>query len=915
MNSLQKLLADEGFPHSKKRFNVRQEQFPKFICHDLKSINQTTHKPKGSSKRVISESERINFKALLEGPGAGAGAGEGDESAIDEAAVRALISILTGYIGRYGKDSSFREMIRNKCRDCLSRKRKDFDDGVDGVFADIELGIQSIEDSVSKKELKMKSLKNSIELLTIVASLNSKKSRNGSTCGVPNSHISACVQLYLSIAYKLEKNDRVSAKHLLQVFSDSPFLARTHLLPDLWEHLFLPHLLHLKIWHHKESESLSNSQYNALNKAYNGSLDFGTIQFSMYYKEWLKIGGKVPPIPHVPLPSRPSFASSRRISSDSYTSTSSIDRNLYLSVFGPTPEHQSVEFDRQKRDLWIQEDEYKSVNYVSDKVRTYRRSSTQDNRSSKRESWSERSKSSDYLSFFTCQSVVSECLVKGKIVRSNSIRHIQNSDLPMNDLSRAIHTICSSDSLTDCEIAVRLITEAWIGSKGNSLVEDALSKAPVLEGILEVLFASDDDEILELGISILAEFVARNEANRLIVLNSDPQLEIFMRLLKSSSLFLKAAVLLYQLKPKAKQMISIEWVALALRVLEFGDQFQTLFSVRCMPQKAAMYLLDQLLTGFSEDRNLENASQVVSLGGLSFLLRISENGDIDERSHAVLLMSCCIRADSNCRNYLAENVNKTSLLELIALGIQKKSYHFAFAFLTELLCLNRRTQITKFLIELNRGWSGLNTMHIFLVYLQRASPEERPLVAAILLQLDLLGDPLKSSLYKEDAVEAIIEGLDSGIFNSSIQEQSARALLMLGGRFSRNGEETTEEWFLQESEDPYSLNEEEKATKDWQRKAAIVLLNTGKERLLAAISNCIANGIPNLVQSCLFTVAWMNKVLLSAETETSCSSPYPSLLEQLSESLHFDRTLIKSAECMTMLATLDKELIDPLRSP
>lgn len=51
---------------------------------------------------------------------------------------------------------------------------------------------------------------------------------------------------------------------------------------------------------------------------------------------------------------------------------------------------------------------------------------------------------------------------------------------------------------------------------------------------------------------------------------------------------------------------------------------------------------------------------------------------------------------------------------------------------------SRHQQRTEFLNELKHGWSSLNTMHILLVYLQRAEPEERPVVAAILLQLDLL---------------------------------------------------------------------------------------------------------------------------------------------------------------------------------
>ncbi|KAI8571366.1 hypothetical protein RHMOL_Rhmol01G0114200 [Rhododendron molle] len=55
----------------------------------------------------------------------------------------------------------------------------------------------------------------------------------------------------------------------------------------------------------------------------------------------------------------------------------------------------------------------------------------------------------------------------------------------------------------------------------------------VMEGMLQILFISNDDEVLELIISISAEFSMRNDAK-----NSNPQLVIFLRL--SSSLFVKA---------------------------------------------------------------------------------------------------------------------------------------------------------------------------------------------------------------------------------------------------------------------------------------------------------------------------------------------------------------------------------------
>lgn len=283
-----------------------------------------------SSKRVGSVSERSNSKSSVsecsrreEGP------------LIDEVAVSAVVSILSGYVGRYIKDEAFRESVREKCGSCLVRRKIDSDDG---IFSNLELGIESIdklvEEKGNRKEIRMTTVTNAIQLLSIVASLNTKNSKNGLTCGTPNSYVSACAQLYLAIVYKLERNDRISARHLLQVFCDSPFLARTHLAPDLWEHFFLPHLLHLKVWYTKELENLRDFDYSdkekkmkALSKVYNEQVDMGTIEFALYYKKWLKVGVKSPEVPQVPLPERPYNKTSRR-SMDTCSTQSSIHNNL-----------------------------------------------------------------------------------------------------------------------------------------------------------------------------------------------------------------------------------------------------------------------------------------------------------------------------------------------------------------------------------------------------------------------------------------------------------------------------------------------------------------------------------------------------------------------------------------------------------
>ncbi|XP_061366926.1 putative E3 ubiquitin-protein ligase LIN-1 isoform X2 [Gastrolobium bilobum] len=936
-----------------------------YTCNDPKSLGSTKHKSEKDTirsrssssqfKRAGSASERSNSKPLVSADSRMVG------PLMDEVAIRTVIAILSGYIGRYLKDDHFRITIREKCTASFDRRRKD---SSDDIFVNMELGMEKVdrlvEDHGTKKEVvvMIKSLRNSIELLTKVASLNSKTSRVASTCGVQNSNLSACAQLYLAIAYKLQKNDRVSSKHLLQVFCDSPCLARTYLLPDLWEHLFLPHLLHLKIWYNKELEFLSNEDHGekekkmkVLSKVYNEKMDTGTSLFALYYKQWLKVGASEPPLPIVSLPSRPSYRSSRRRSSDSSISNYSINPNLYKTVFGPKVEPQLTGLGDKngvltirtclERDEKLYGDECKCSSVKKEDRISLGRSSNQFDKN-QAQLWTV-SQRLDYFQWFSCRFIPTESLVNGNN-RSKNDSFKKETPVLSSDFVGAITTICSSDILSECEFAIRVVTKAWLNSPGDPLIEKALTQPNVVEAILEVLLASTEDEILELIISILAELIVRNGAIRQIILNSDPQLEIFVRLLRSTSLFLKAAVLLYLSKPQAKQMLSSEWVPLVLRVLEFGDKLQTLFTVQCSPQVAAFYALDQLLTGFDEDKNLENARHVLSLGGLTLLIRRIEQGEVHERNNSALIISCCIRAEGSCRSFLAENINKTSLLELIVLGSKQNSKGYALFVLAELLYLDRRSKTLNFLRGLKDGWGGLNIMHIFLIYLQKSAPEERPLVAVILLLLDLMEDPFKGSLYRAEAIEAVVDALNCQICNDRVQEQSARALLLLGGHFSYTGESLMEKSLLQKAgfqdtilEDSFPCkdivvydsikNKEEEEAESWKRRVACVLFISGNKNLLSALANSIANGIPSLARASLITISWMSSYLNFIEDKKLSPMALSILMPQLLQSLNYDKDveervlasyslicLIKNSGYVSVLPSLDKYSLRHLRN-
>ncbi|CAI9090475.1 OLC1v1025253C1 [Oldenlandia corymbosa var. corymbosa] len=960
MATLQELAFEAGHKNQKKvKFRAKRPQdesivLPIYVCHGRsRSFDGPKHKSHDSNSKAYSQqsgsvvSSSARRGASDSGKSINQSVDDGffrrDEPAIDEVAIRAVVSILNGYVGQYLRDRRFRENTRAKCLECLTNEDSD-----DALLEKMVLGIENFERMVEEfyengREMNLESLKYCTRLFkTISADKNGSVS---STEFAQRSNVAACAHLYLSIVYKIRRSDRISARHLLQVFCDSPFIARTHLLPDVWEHLFLPHLLHVKIWYTEETESLSGSsaphylnevKMKALGKAYNDQMDIGTQKFAVYYKEWLKDGAKAPPVPSVPLPSTLNHTPSRRRYSDSFASHASNKSSLYRAIFGPVTEKKSKEVNDRHGDLdyRLPLEEHKKFSTKEPNI-DLEVSSLRSERSSSRqkaqgELWLD-DKRSDYFRLLSCRNDTSVNVVgKKSTLTIGSIAKERSTEfLVPNELNRAIRTVCTSESLRDCERSIRLITKAWLDSNGDLTMKSALSNQQAIEAIMEVLSVSYDDEILELAISILAQVVTIKELNANIMLNFDPQLDIFLRLLRNNSLFLKAAVLLYLAKPKAKQMIAMEWIPLVLRVLEFGDQVQTLLNIKCSPQEAAYYFLDQLLHCFDEDKNMENAGYIVSLGGLNLLLRRMEIGDIYEKNKAAAIIYSCIRADGTCRHYLAEKVNTECLLALLAKRDKKTQQGPGFALLTELSCLNRHDQRIAFLSELIKGWGRMNTMHILLVYLQRAQPEERPLVAALLLRLDLLGDPnllgLECSVYREEAIEAIVKALDCHqVVNEKVQAQCAKALLILGGHFTYTGEPAAEEWLLKQagfdenSLDSFNTNRvalnhhqnlirEEEAAKTWQRIQAMAMLKTGGSDLLAALSDSIVGSIPCLARASLVTVCWIITSLQSFVEKSSqslwCSILVPRLLECLN---HRDKTTEEMVlACFSLLHLLD----------
>lgn len=183
------------------------------------------------------------------------------------------------------------------------------------------------------------------------------------------------------------------------------------------------------------------------------------------------------------------------------------------------------------------------------------------------------------------------------------------------------------------------------------------------------------------------------------------------------------------------------------------------------------------------------------------------------------------------------------------------------------------------LLQVIKGGGAFSTMHMLLAYLQMAPLEQCPVVASLLLQLDLLAEPCKMSMYREEAIETLIEGLKAKEILIS-QINSAKTIVALAGRFSLSGKPLTEAWLLRtagfnkhynafmkaekllnsEGESPEFLDEEE-AAKDWDRRVVSVLVNFEFGAVFEALGECLKNNSVELARPCLVAATWLTHML------------------------------------------------------
>ena len=258
----------------------------------------------------------------------------------------------------------------------------------------------------------------------------------------------------------------------------------------------------------------------------------------------------------------------------------------------------------------------------------------------------------------------------------------------INGLKPYVLCLCNSDDLQECEVAVLAIAKMWKDSKADPGIHSYLSEPTIVNGLVEILSASMNREVLRTSIHILSVLIFADESVGETLTNVDSDFDCLAALLKKG--LAEAAVLIYQLRPAFTQLSARNFIpSLVHLILNKNDESDNLLLVM-EPKDAAIALLEQILMGGDENSRSLNAMSVISANGIPALIKCLDK--VEGRQAIISILLCCIHADRSCRNLIANRIDLSSVLELFHTG-DDYVRGICTKFLSELVQLNRYTYL------------------------------------------------------------------------------------------------------------------------------------------------------------------------------------------------------------------------------
>ncbi|KAG9148928.1 hypothetical protein Leryth_025233 [Lithospermum erythrorhizon] len=451
---------------------------------------------------------------------------------------------------------------------------------------------------------------------------------------------------------------------------------------------------------------------------------------------------------------------------------------------------------------------------------------------------------------------------KMHLVSASNVSHLSTTDHTVNDLRTAITELCTSEILEESEAAVLQIESFWREEPIGVEIQNMLSKPPVISAFVEILFNSVDVRILKATVILLSELIIRDNTIIQTLTRVDSDMDCIVVLFKNG--LLEAVVLIYLLQPSIKSLVDVNMVDCILQVLRDNEDDSLKMTIN--PKTASVQLL-RLVIGSSDGKTSSKiARRVVSSQATKSIIFYLQSDVLEEKIAAVGILLRCILADGASRNVIADKIQLAPIVESFIEANDEQRFEIVH-FLFQLVKMKRR-RLNEQILHIIKDEGIGSTMHTLLIYLQTALQEQCPIVAGLLLQLDLLAEPRKMSIYREEAIDTLISCLRNSEFPTG-QLAAAETIVSLQGRFSSSGKPLMRAYLLKcaglgkkyetmmRKANIQDIKEEDEAAEDWDRKMASVLVSHEFGLLFEALSEGLKSRYVDLCSLCFVSATWL----------------------------------------------------------
>ncbi|KVH93893.1 Armadillo-like helical [Cynara cardunculus var. scolymus] len=412
-----------------------------------------------------------------------------------------------------------------------------------------------------------------------------------------------------------------------------------------------------------------------------------------------------------------------------------------------------------------------------------------------------------------------------QLISPKSVISRATIDGTINELRVVITDLCTSQVLEKAEMAVLRIERFWKEVNMEVEIYNMLSKPPVINGFVEILFNSVNTQVLVTTVFLLSELGSRDGSVISTLTRVYSDMECIVALFKKG--LFEAVVLIYLLKPSISSFLQMDMANALLNAVQKKDNE---FLTMCVKPKAASVLLLSQIIASEDDHGAvsEVIRTLISGKAIECIIRSLQSDWTDERIAAMRILLRCIQKDGKCRNMIADKAELAPVLETF--------------------------------LEANDG----ERMKVLLVQCIHSSYIYKPL-SPINAQL-LRAEPRKMSIYREEAIDNLISCLKNSD-TPRAQIAAAETLLALQGRFSYSGKPLVRKFLLKRvglDKTDRSMRKEQLAgvSGDVQETMmAFVLVNHDVGLIFEALSEGLKSRYVEVCSACFVTATWLLHML------------------------------------------------------